>query len=242
MACTITYMVCRSQRQSYLMPLRPSQRTPRRKLTPAWCTKPSMPSSTGASGPPLSATVRTVRAAYPSTPKHWWNTKTANRSSWNRPRGQNPMNKAACHPEKTVYCRGLCRRCYNNEPDIKAANKKWRQSAKRKAWAKKYDKTPVRARCFRRCRHAFDAVDEARFSALKYCDWCYQSLRGELPDIDHDRSCCRTARHCHKCTRGFVHHTCNIQAIAYAEWLEREFGVTSGQLEAYRLRFPRRLM
>jgi hypothetical protein len=147
--------------------------------------------------------------------------------------------QATCHPDKPHYCRGLCRACYRKEPSIQQASKKWRKSAVRKRWQKKYDKTPIRASCYRRWKHGFTPADEQRFISALYCDWCFMPFNGELPDIDHAHTCCAgTGKHCSKCTRGFVHHKCNIMAIAYFEWLEKTFGVSNGALLDYRRRFP----
>jgi hypothetical protein len=88
--------------------------------------------------------------------------------------------------------------------------------------------------------HAFDTIDEKRFQEIVICDWCSMPFQGELPDIDHDHACCKTQKHCHFCTRGFVHSNCNVHAITHYEWLEKTFGITDDKLKVYRLRFPRR--
>jgi hypothetical protein len=149
-------------------------------------------------------------------------------------------NKAVCHHEKENYARGLCRSCYNKEPDIKKYNAALRKTEKHRARIQKYEKGPVKAASFRRSRHGFTPTDEIRFLSLQNCDWCGFPFEGELPRIDHDKRCCnnKTGRHCKQCTRGFVHHLCNSGAIAHAEWIERKFGLTSGELSAYRERFP----
>lgn len=149
-----------------------------------------------------------------------------------------PRPQSNCHPDRLHYCRGLCRSCYNKQPDIMETNKVWRRSKKRREWSRIYDKSPVRATIYRRCRHGFDKLDEARFVSIKNCDWCGLPFNGVLPRIDHDHKCCKTKKHCYKCTRGFVHKQCNLQAIAYYEWAESEFGVVDVKLAAYRLKFP----
>jgi hypothetical protein len=99
----------------------------------------------------------------------------------------------------------------------------------------------------RRNLHAFDDTDEQRFQRITLCDWCGLPFEGETPDIDHDHSCCdnkkpggRWGKHCHACTRGFVHSACNRMAIAYCEWVEDTFGIVDEKLTAYRQKFPRR--
>jgi hypothetical protein len=145
---------------------------------------------------------------------------------------------APCHPEKALYCRESCRACYNKLPDIAVKSKEWRHGKTRKAWAKRYDKSPARATAYRRYRHAFTKEDEIRFVGMVVCDWCGFQFNGELPRIDHDRRCCGGNKHCSRCTRGFVHHRCNVGAIAYYEWIEKEFGDVDPKLVAYRRRFP----
>lgn len=149
--------------------------------------------------------------------------------------------QAICHPDKTHYSRNLCRSCYNKEPDIKARDKLWtKTSPVRKAWTKKYEKSLVRARTFRKQRHAFTVEDEVRFINITCCDWCAFPFGTELPHIDHDKRCCSKPcnKHCRYCTRGFVHQKCNAAAIMYYEWLERTFGFTDEKLKLYRERFP----
>ena len=148
------------------------------------------------------------------------------------------MRNATCHPEKTHYARGLCRPCYDKQPSRVAVDKTWRKGAKNTARQKRYDKGPLRAVVFRRSRHGFDNADEAKFQAIINCEWCGYPFNGELPRIDHDHRCCNGDRHCHECTRGFVHHNCNVQAIAYCEWLEKKFGTTELRLKMYRTQFP----
>lgn len=86
--------------------------------------------------------------------------------------------------------------------------------------------------------HSLNKQDIQRFINVKNCDWCGYDLTVNTACIDHDRRCCNSNRHCWKCTRGLVHSECNIHAIHYCEWLEREFGETDPRLVAYRLRFP----
>jgi hypothetical protein len=150
------------------------------------------------------------------------------------------MSQAQCHPEREKYSRGLCRPCYNKETDIKATSTKWRKSEKRKLWAKNYDKTEPRKSRHRKYRMGFSSTDELRFKVATDCDWCGQSFKGETPSIDHDHKCCAggNTKRCGKCLRGFVHHRCNTMAIAYYEWMEREFGTTDSKLLEYRARFP----
>lgn len=153
------------------------------------------------------------------------------------------MNKkvALCHPERKHHSRGCCRECYRKLPLTKATDKARRQTPKERRRLALYEKGPVKARAYRRYRHGFDAADEARFQAITICDWCGQCFDGfEKPDIDHDHLCCPRMKHCHKCTRGFVHHQCNIMAIAYYEWFERQWGIAADVLCDYRRKFPRR--
>jgi hypothetical protein len=153
------------------------------------------------------------------------------------------MNKqiAHCHPERKHYCKGLCRPCYRKQPTQKAVADAYRKTPAQRKRIALYEQSRDKAVVHRRCRHKFDAADEARFQAITLCDWCHQPFDGDLPSVDHDHRCCPTVtqnKHCWKCTRGFVHHRCNTLAIAYYEWLEKRFGVIDEKLADYRSRFP----
>lgn len=149
------------------------------------------------------------------------------------------MKFATCHPDKRHASLGLCRKCYRKLPHVKATAKAYMATPAQRKRVAEYEKGEVKAAAFRRCRHGFNAVDEARFKMATHCDWCDQPFYGEKPDIDHDHQCCPTMRHCHKCTRGFVHHRCNIGAIAYYEWFEKTFDITHNLLYDYRMRTSR---
>ena len=87
--------------------------------------------------------------------------------------------------------------------------------------------------------HDFDTVDETRYRDVSACDWCGLPFNfgKESPYVDHDHACCSGIKHCFRCTRGFVHHKCNLWAIPYAEWLEKQFDIRDPKLEEYRLKF-----
>lgn len=142
---------------------------------------------------------------------------------------------AECHPDKPHFAKGLCAPCYARKryesPRYKVKTREYRK----KAWAKYRETT-------RRRQHSFTVEDEIRFQAATNCDWCGQPFKGQLAHIDHNHSCCPTERHCSACTRGFVHAQCNQWAINHAEWLERNFGIVTEQLRAYREKFPLRVV
>jgi len=138
--------------------------------------------------------------------------------------------QATCHPDKPHLAKGMCKSCYE---------KMWK-TPERKAKIKiRMDNYHAEHQAgYRRRQHQFKLKDEIRFIATTICDWCGHPLQGESPHIDHDHRCCRTDKHCAKCTRGFVHPQCNTWAINYFEWQEREFGITDPRLADYRRRFP----
>jgi hypothetical protein len=138
--------------------------------------------------------------------------------------------QATCHPDKPHYAKGMCRACHSHSKITDFTRKQERE---------RYAKDPESWRIAGfKWRHSFTDDDVVRYNAATICDWCGFPFNGETPHVDHDHRCCSGwAKHCKKCTRGFVHHLCNTHAIAYYEWLEKTFGVTDSKLKTYRDKF-----
>lgn len=97
--------------------------------------------------------------------------------------------------------------------------------------------TEEAAAACRKWRYGFTDDNEQQFKAAINCDWCGNPFNNSTPRIDHDHTCCSGKRSCGKCLRGFLHESCNLHGVVWAEWLERTFGVIDERLREYRSKF-----
>jgi hypothetical protein len=123
--------------------------------------------------------------------------------------------KANCHPDRPYLARGLCRACYEKQPERKQKKPQYPENGYRWHLKYKYNMTP----------EDYDRMFEAQGGVCAIC--CRKpneiKKRGtKRLHIDHDHLCCPGSRSCGECVRGLLCFHCNrlLAAVEKPAWVE----------------------